>query len=122
MSRFPPNDAPRVAKLPECRMHLVDRLRRQIEATSEAQLAALLRELSSYPGKGAEAHTSPSLRASGAFVPIEPMTEAGRPSFLATTTMFGAPLDITLSELALEAFFAANAEAETNLRRLPTMD
>ena len=31
-------------------------------------------------------------------------------SFITTTTVFGAPADVTLSELAVEAFFPANAE------------
>jgi len=29
-------------------------------------------------------------------------------SFLSTTTVFGTPIDITLSELAIEAFFPAD--------------
>ena len=39
-------------------------------------------------------------------------------SFFSTTTVFGTPLDITLSELALEAFFPADAGTADRLRRL----
>jgi hypothetical protein len=31
-------------------------------------------------------------------------------SFISTTTVFGTPLDVTLSELAIEAFLPADAE------------
>ncbi len=37
-------------------------------------------------------------------------TTAGLLSFISTTTVFGTPRDITLSELAIEAFFPADAE------------
>ena len=43
---------------------------------------------------------------------------AGVLSFISTTTVFGTPVDITLSELALEAFFPADAATAEALRRL----
>jgi hypothetical protein len=36
-------------------------------------------------------------------------TDAGTLSFLSTTMVFGAAVDVTLSELAIEAFFPADA-------------
>jgi hypothetical protein len=45
-------------------------------------------------------------------------TEQGLLSFFSTTTVFGTPLDITLSELALESFFPADAATGEALRRL----
>jgi hypothetical protein len=39
-------------------------------------------------------------------------------SLLSTTTVFGTPVDVTLSELALEMFFAADAETAEAVRRL----
>jgi hypothetical protein len=35
-----------------------------------------------------------------------------------TTTVFGTPVDVTLSELAIEAFYPADAETGAALRRL----
>lgn len=35
-----------------------------------------------------------------------------------TTTVFGTPIDITLSELAIESFFPANEETAALLRRM----
>ncbi len=37
---------------------------------------------------------------------------------LSTTTVFGSPVDITLSELALEAFVPADAETAERLRAM----
>jgi hypothetical protein len=39
-------------------------------------------------------------------------------SFISTTTVFGTPVDITLSELALETFFPADAHTAEWLRRM----
>ena len=44
-------------------------------------------------------------------------TENGILSFFSTTTIFGTPLDVTLSELALESFFPADAETAKRLLR-----
>jgi heme oxygenase len=51
-------------------------------------------------------------------VPLQFVTEAATLSFLSTTTVFGTPLDITLSELALESFFPADANTAEALRKL----
>jgi len=39
-------------------------------------------------------------------------------SFITTTTIFGTPADVTLSELAVEAFFPANAETAATMQAL----
>jgi len=52
---------------------------------------------------------APARDYAGVVVPLELATEAGLLSFFSTTTVFGTPVDITLSELALECFFPANA-------------
>jgi hypothetical protein len=42
----------------------------------------------------------------------------GTLSLFSTTTVFGTPVDITLSELALETFFPADATTSEALRRM----
>jgi hypothetical protein len=42
--------------------------------------------------------------------PLKVRTEAGVVSFLSTLTVFGTPTDVTLSELALEMLFPADAK------------
>jgi len=43
-------------------------------------------------------------------IPFKIKTEAALMSFFSTTTVFGTPVDVTLSELALELFFPADDE------------
>jgi hypothetical protein len=45
---------------------------------------------------------------SAVVVPLTFRTAAGSLSFFSTTTVFGTPVDVTLSELAIEAFFPAD--------------
>lgn len=40
---------------------------------------------------------------------MEVDTPRGRLSLLSTTTVFGTPVEVTLSELAIEAFYPADA-------------
>jgi hypothetical protein len=85
-------------------------------------LAELLTELSAYPAP-AQQHQAPKLTAqqqaaSGVVVPLRLNTPAGSLSFLSTTTVFGTPIDITLSELALETFFPADAATAEALRAM----
>jgi hypothetical protein len=46
-----------------------------------------------------------------------PETPVGVLSLVSTTTVFGAPLDVGLAELAIETFLPADAETEAALRR-----
>ena len=82
-------------------------------------LAALLEELQAYPG--AERRTAGLGRdaIAGVVVPLQLRTEAGALlSLFSTTTVFGTPVDITLSELAIEAFFPADPGSAELLRHL----
>ena len=120
LSLHPEGLAPRIANLVEWRAHLLDRLRRQIAVTSDPVLADLLQELSAYPVNDtlAALDAGPPTDHGGVLVPLQLVTEAGLLSLISTTTVFGTPRDITLSELALEAFFPANAETAAILQRL----
>ena len=108
--------APRTVNLPEWRAHLLFRLRRQIELTAEPKLIVLLKELEGYPAP--RHNVMPALRnpVASVAVPFRLQTAEGVLSFFSTTTIFGTPLDVTLSELAIEAFFPANAETAHALR------
>jgi hypothetical protein len=54
----------------------------------------------------------------GVAVPFQLATSDGVLSFISTTAVFGTPVDITLSELALESFFPADAATADALGRL----
>jgi hypothetical protein len=49
-------------------------------------------------------------------VPLQLATEAGVLSLFSTTTVFGTPVDVTVSELAIESFFPADEATERMLR------
>jgi hypothetical protein len=51
-------------------------------------------------------------------VPLQVDSPAGVLSLISTTTVFGTPVDVTLSELALETFFPADDATATALRAL----
>jgi transcriptional regulator with XRE-family HTH domain len=121
LSLHPAGLAPRIANLAQWRAHLLERLRRQVEVTADATLAALAAELAAYPAPD-EAGAGDSRRASAAFagiaVPLVLRTEGGTLAFLSTTTVFGTPVEVTLAELAVEAFFPADAATAEALRQV----
>ena len=116
LSLHPKGLAPAIANLAEWKRHILDRLRHQIAQSGDETLEALHDELRAYPAPASKAP------APGADVPIAvPMlldSPVGRLSFLSTTTVFGTPVEVTLSELAIESFFPADAETAERLRML----
>jgi hypothetical protein len=116
LSLHPSGLAPRIRNLGQWRAHLLDRLRRQIEASNDAQLIALMRELQSFPAPDDEMHAVDT--ASLIAVPMQLEVDGAVLSMLSTTTVFGTPVDITLAELALEAFVPANEATAQKLREM----
>jgi transcriptional regulator with XRE-family HTH domain len=111
--------APRVANFSEWRSHLLERLRRQIEVSADSVLEELLIEIRGYPVPPEAARSKPVKdEYAGVVTPLQLITEHGMLSFFSTTTVFGTPVDITLSELALESFFPADITTGEILRRL----
>lgn len=107
--------APQIANYGIWRAHILHRLDLQIEASADAGLIALRDEIAAYPGP---ANDNGADVVSSIAVPLVLDTIAGRISFVSTVTIFGTPVDITLSELAIEAFFPADAESAALLQRL----
>lgn len=119
LSLHPAGMAPRIVNLAEWRAHVLARLRRQIDLSGDAVLVDLLTELAAYPYERAGAGPPPSERSfTAAVVSLQLITSAGRINFFSTTMVFGTPIDITLSELALEAFFPADEASAEVMRRL----
>lgn len=118
LSLHPRGLAPRIVNLAEWRTHLLARLRRQVDASADPVLEELLNELSGYPTPSEnKSNASGGIDYAGVAVPLQLATEGGMLSFLSTTTVFGTPVDITLSELALESFFPADAATSDALTR-----
>ena len=118
LSLHPKGLAPRIANLAEWRAHLLARLRQQIDVTADAVLTKLFEELAAYPGlDGARSpRTNVNDEYAGVVVPLQLATDAGTLSLFSTTTIFGTPVDVTLSELAIESFFPADAATADMLR------
>jgi transcriptional regulator with XRE-family HTH domain len=116
LSLHPGGLAPAIANLPDWRTHILERLERQIEASADPALVDLRAELAAYPVP--RAATRDPLDPAGLVVPLVLRTEAGTLSFLSTTTVFGTPVDVTLSELAIESFFPTDPETAEALRGL----
>lgn len=119
LSLHPQGVAPRIVNYWEWRAHLFERLRHQIDISADPVLVELMTELSAYPAPAGVMPHAPGNHHeyAGVVVPFQLTTSAGTLSFISTTTVFGTPLDVTLSELALESFFPADARTAEALRR-----
>ncbi|MDE1992111.1 MAG: helix-turn-helix transcriptional regulator [Rhizobiaceae bacterium] len=118
LSLHPDGLAPHILNLAEWRTHLLERLRQQIAATGDPVLTELQKELIAYTSPAPQRSPGQNRDYAGIAVPLELMTNAGRLSFISTTTVFGTPVDVTLSELAIESFFPADQSTAGALRAM----
>jgi transcriptional regulator with XRE-family HTH domain len=120
LSLHPQGLASRIVNFVEWRAHLFHRLRQQIQTSADPALMELLKELLAYPSPPNPESTASAKQSeyAGVIVPLQLRSEAGVLSFISTTTVFGTPIDITLSELALETFFPANSSTADALRQI----
>jgi transcriptional regulator with XRE-family HTH domain len=124
LSLHPRGLAPLIVNLSEWRAHLLDRLRRQHRLTRDPVIEELLTELLGYRaaprgqalGRSTERETQ--VRPDELVVPFRLRTHAGLLSFFTTITVFGTPVEVTLSELSVEAFYPANAETAGIMRAI----
>lgn len=117
ISLHPRGLAGKVVNLGEIRSHLLHRLRRQVAQSGDPVLAELLGELSALPAPEGPEH-DPFERYAGVVVPLRLRTPLGELSLFSTIAVFGTPTEVTLSELALESFFPADAASAEILRRM----
>lgn len=100
LSIHPRGLAPRIANLIEWRSHLAVRLRREYDASGDPLLGELAAEVAA---GGVERVDSSAL-----VVPMQLRAGEEVLTFISTTTVFGTPREVTLSELAIEAFYPAD--------------
>ena len=103
LALHPQGLAPHIENLGEWRAHLLARLRRQVAATHDPQLASLYAELKAYPCDDEE----PEIEVPGPGEIVVPLKYKGL-TFMSIVTTFGTPLDVTLQELSIEAFLPAD--------------
>jgi transcriptional regulator with XRE-family HTH domain len=116
LSLHPDGIAPRILNWHAWRAHLLARLQRQIDASADPTLAALHDELAAYPATPHAGHAAVEPVQHHIAIPLRVQTALGELAFYSTTTVFGTPVDITLSELAIEAFFPADARTAQALQ------
>jgi len=113
-SLHPDGLARAIANLPAWRGHILARLRQQVAATADPALVALAAELAAYPG-GTD-HPAPG--EAGLVIPLQLRVGDAVLSLFGTVTVFGTPVDVTLAELAIEAFYPNDAATAAALRAL----
>jgi hypothetical protein len=116
LALHPDGLAPRILNLGEWRGHLLHRLAREIALTGDEGLIELREELLGY--EGPPTPPMPEVQAGGGDVMV--MLRIAGPgcdlAFFSTVTTFGTAVDITVSELSIEAFFPADAVTAEALR------
>jgi transcriptional regulator with XRE-family HTH domain len=115
LTLHPEGMAPRIVNLAEWRAHLLDRLGRQAVTSGDPALAALHDELAALPG-GVGSH-APDLAAGEIATPLRIRHGDAELSFISTYTTFGTAVDVTVSELSIEAFFPADEATAGALRK-----
>jgi len=108
--------APRIVNFDEWSTHLLDRLRRQVLLTGDEELRELEEEIRGYPGVPAKASHGGVEGVGDIAVTLRLRTDDGELRLLSTIATFGTAVDITAAELAIEAFFPADAETAAALQ------
>jgi transcriptional regulator with XRE-family HTH domain len=121
VSLHPAGLAPYIANIREWRLHLLNRLRRQLRITRDAALDTLLKELNGYPlPESDDSEDEEIIPADAIAIPLRLKTPNGTLSFLSTVTIFGTPLEVTLSELTMEVFYPADEFTKATLSARPS--
>jgi MmyB-like transcription regulator ligand binding domain len=94
----------------------VKRLRRRAAISADGELERLYEELKGYPGVHRQAPLTDTLE-HDIVLPLRLAHPRGELTFLSTVSTFGTANDVTLAELAIEAFYPANAKTATTLLR-----
>lgn len=117
LSLHPEGLASRIANLADWKRHIIERLRHQAAESGDPVLEELVEELRSYPAPASKS-PAPATGEIPIAVPLILDSPVGPLRFLSTTTVFGTPAEVTLSEMAIESFFPADAETGERLRQL----
>lgn len=115
LALHPKGFASRLGNLAEVRASLLGRLRRELDATGDPQLAALYDEVRAYqPDIGEPEPAQPGPREVA--LPLRIRTDEGELAFFSTVATFGTAYDVTLSELAIELLYPADDKTADLLR------
>jgi len=106
---------PLFVNLGDWHAHWLSRLEKQLTATGDEQLVALIDEVAGYPVPEREAASEPS--ADEMLGPVRVRTpEGGELAFFGMFASFDTPFEVTTSELAVELLFPADRATAEKLR------
>ncbi len=99
----PEGMAPRIVNFPEWATHVLQGIRAELDRSPDERLAAVYDELSGYvpPARPKPGHL-------GFAVPLELRSDRGELHLMTTIMSFATAVDVTVSELKLEAFLPAD--------------
>lgn len=116
VSLHPDGMAAVVTNFDEYALHLVARLRHEVSLTGDAELASLLEEVECYPTVQRLGVVVPSR--GDVVLPMRLRLPVGELALFSIISTFGTPVDVTVSELAIESFFPADDATDHLLRNL----
>jgi transcriptional regulator with XRE-family HTH domain len=107
----------RIINFPEVAAYTVAQLRRLAAATADPSVVELLAEVTAYPNVAAlESEVGQVDAGDQLVVPLRVQHDGGELAMFSTMTVFGTPVDVTVAELAIEAFFPADEHTAGVLR------
>src|SRR5919109_363218 len=113
--------APLMVNLGDWHAHWLDRLKRQLAATGDEQLTALIDEVASYPVPEPERDLASGIGSNEMLGPVKVHAPGGGElSFFGMFATFDTPFEVTTSELAIELLFPADRATAELLKNLPT--
>ena len=115
LSLHPDGMAPRITNLAQWRAHLLTQLQHRAQALADPRLSDLRDELLGYPGGTAVAHPP----AGAVVLPLRYRHGDEELSFFSISAVVGTATDVTVDELAIEAFYPADATTAAALRAWP---
>ncbi|MCF3962572.1 helix-turn-helix domain-containing protein [Streptomyces fuscigenes] len=108
--------APRIRNLPQWRGHLLEQLERQLALTRSPALRALYDEVAAYPVALSRDDPAAGTGAAAGFaLPLVIEHDGRLLSFVSSISTFNTPTDITVAELAIEAFLPADPATAAHL-------
>lgn len=108
---------------PEWGAYLLHQLRRLGLSSTDAEVVALVEEVSAYPNVAAlDERTAQAEPAPELLVPWQLRIGGETVSLFTTLTTFGTPTDVTLAELAIELYYPADEESARILRDIRNSD
>jgi transcriptional regulator with XRE-family HTH domain len=113
--------APLMVNLGDWHAHWVERLDRQLAATGDEELAALIEEIAAYPVPKPERDPASGLSGTEILGPVRVHRPGGGElSFFGMFATFDTPFEVTTAELAIELLFPADRATAELLENLPT--